>query len=51
MVVQLIKLKNVSKYHYISFIWVLIMMGKTTLVWSLRYDPTQHRQKTPFVSI
>ena len=41
---QLIKLNNVFKFHQISFSGLLIIMGKKTMVRSLRYDPTQHRK-------
>ena len=40
-VVQLIKLYNESKFDIISFTGLLIIMGKKTLVSSLRYDLTQ----------
>ena len=41
-VVQLIKLNNVSKFHQNSCIGLLNIMSQKSLVWSLRYDPTQH---------
>ena len=43
-VVQLIKLNNVLKFHQISSIisGLLISIDQKTLVWSLRYSPTQY---------
>ena len=41
--VELDQLYNISKFHQILFSGLLIIMGKKTMVWSLRYDPTQRR--------
>ena len=42
-VAQFIDLNNLLKFHKISFSGLFYIMGQKTLVWSLRYDPTQHQ--------
>ena len=36
--------KNLMKFNQISYSGLLIIIGQKTLVWELRYDPTQQQE-------
>ena len=36
--------KNLMKFNQISYSGLLIIMGQKTVVWELRYDPTQQQE-------
>ena len=46
---NLLLVKLCTKFHQTSFNGLI--MGQKTLVWSLRYDPTQHRNASPLPCI